>query len=257
MSPVSSGSVWLRPAVLPRRSFCRIRRTPVGGELPDDLVGAVVRAVRDDDDFAPVRRVVERQRVLELGADDVGLVVGRDHEAHRRRDVGLAHRPWPAHRDEQPQQQRIAHDDVGEHQHRHEKDASAWLYGMFLIDVRADARWPPAPAAAARPGSRGRTSGSSGSGLGGGAPLAFQYSQTSAQRLGAPLLLEVKRALVGRRAAEVEHARSRARWRTSACASRAARWRRAGWTRAAPMPTAPRSSSRASSTSDAATGRPS
>ena len=53
----------------------------------NDLVSPVSRAVRDDDELTPIRGVIERQKVLDAIADHVRLVVSRDDDAHRRRDV--------------------------------------------------------------------------------------------------------------------------------------------------------------------------
>ena len=55
-------------------------------EPPDDRVGAVDRAVGRDDDLEPVGRVVERERVLQLGLDHRRFVVGGDEQADARLD---------------------------------------------------------------------------------------------------------------------------------------------------------------------------
>ena len=53
-------------------------------------------------------------RVLELAADDVGLVVGGDHEADRWQAIAALDGPRPAHAHDQREQQGIAHIDVNE-----------------------------------------------------------------------------------------------------------------------------------------------
>ena len=97
---------------------------------------------------------------------------------------------------------------------------------------------------------------SSGSCPGPRLPGAVQYSHTSSRGCGAPLLLEMKRAFVRRRSAEVERLQALLDRRTSASASTGTRWRSAGWPSAAPTPTAPRRCRGASTTIDPATGRP-
>jgi len=62
-------------------------------EGADDLLRPVRRAVRDDDHLEPVGRIVERERVLELGADGGFLVVRRDDEGNGREVRLLPHRP--------------------------------------------------------------------------------------------------------------------------------------------------------------------
>ena len=70
MSPVRSGTRAVQPGGLAAALGLPQQPHAARRELRDDLVGAVVGAVGDDDDLAPVGRIVERQRVLELGADD-------------------------------------------------------------------------------------------------------------------------------------------------------------------------------------------
>ena len=62
------------------------------GELLDDLVGAVGRAVGRDDDLESLRRVVELEEVLDAARDHVLLVVGRDDHGHVGSRVVLADR---------------------------------------------------------------------------------------------------------------------------------------------------------------------
>ncbi len=73
-------------------------------------------------------------------------------------------------------------------------------------------------------------------------------------RFGPPLLLEVERPFVRRRAAEIEPRETAARWRTSAFPSTAARWDTVDCRRAAPTPTALRSAAPCQITNEAATG---
>ena len=67
------------------------------GDGLDELVRAVARGVRGDDDLDPVSRVVEREEVVEPALDHRLLVVGGDDDADGRlgrrvlRDPPLAH----------------------------------------------------------------------------------------------------------------------------------------------------------------------
>ena len=56
-----------------------------GHDRLDQLVGAIVRRVRGDDDLEPVGRVVEGEQVFEPPLDHRLLVVGGDDHRHARR----------------------------------------------------------------------------------------------------------------------------------------------------------------------------
>ena len=79
----------------------------LGGNLADDGVGEVGRAVGRDDDFEPLSRIVECQRVLDAAADHRLLVVRRDHQRNGRRLLRLAHGPRP-HARQHAHRERIA-----------------------------------------------------------------------------------------------------------------------------------------------------
>jgi hypothetical protein len=59
----------------------------------DELVGAIRRRVRCDQDLELFGRVVEREQVLEPPFDHVLLVVRGDDEGHGRSEVAFQHRP--------------------------------------------------------------------------------------------------------------------------------------------------------------------
>ena len=61
----------------------------------DELVGAIRRGVRRDQDLELFGRVVEREQVLEPPLDHVLLVVRGDDQAHGRSEVAFQHRPGP------------------------------------------------------------------------------------------------------------------------------------------------------------------
>src|SRR5207237_6913969 len=73
---------------LPVAAAEREQLRPVAALRADDLLGPVARAVGDDEDLEPVRRVLERERVRELLRDRALLVVRRDDERDRRRRHG-------------------------------------------------------------------------------------------------------------------------------------------------------------------------
>jgi hypothetical protein len=67
----------------------------VGAGLPRRLGRSVRGAVRRDDHLQPVARVVERQRIVDLAANHVLLVVRGDDQRHRRQRV-VVRRGWAA-----------------------------------------------------------------------------------------------------------------------------------------------------------------
>ena len=212
MSPVSSGSERFSPAVLPRRSGWRSSAHAAAGELRDDLVGAVVGASEMTTISRRSGGIVERQRVLELRADHVGLVVGRDHEAHRRRDVApgargarRAPRRAAAAAADSPRRRRPA-------RATDTSSSVSMAYGMFLTTCGPSA---VATGTGSRCHARMARSnfGFFGLRFGGGAPAGVPVLPDQFERLGAPLALEVKRALVR---ASSGRSRTRAKPRSTA-----------------------------------------
>ena len=63
----------------------------VGARRPRPLDGRVGGAVGGDDQLEPLARVVERQRVGDLGRDHLLLVVGGDDQRDDRQLLGSAH----------------------------------------------------------------------------------------------------------------------------------------------------------------------
>ena len=56
-------------------------------ELSDDFVGAVIRTVRNDNDFQEAAWIVERESVPQFLSDNRFFVIGRDEECDTRKDV--------------------------------------------------------------------------------------------------------------------------------------------------------------------------
>ena len=63
-----------------------------GGDLVQELAGAVGRSVVDDDELQAVRRVLERQQALDQGLDDRLLILAGDEHGHRRLPAGVDQR---------------------------------------------------------------------------------------------------------------------------------------------------------------------
>ncbi len=62
-------------------------------EPPHDAIGVVDGSVRRHDDVEPILRVIQRERVLQLGRDHRLFIVGRDEHADVGFDCGARHRP--------------------------------------------------------------------------------------------------------------------------------------------------------------------
>ena len=92
----------------------------LAGIFSHDLVGAVRRRVRQDENLAPLRRIVLRDKSVDCAADLHFLVVGRNHDAHERPFAGRRHVRC-ARRGEQPEQRGIYRIRVDE-QHRGERE---------------------------------------------------------------------------------------------------------------------------------------
>ncbi len=140
--------------------------------------------------------------------------------------VRRTNRPRPADPDQRREQQR---DSPRRRKRAHASETNSSSASMSITGCSGRcavrARSPPATGRRCHALEwRDRTSGSPGSGLGIACPGAVQYSQTSWRGYRAPLLLELERPLVRRRAAEVERGASVGRSPTGSCASTAARW---------------------------------
>ncbi len=122
----------ISPRALAHRPVQR-RRLPGAHLLPDqlhpwiadslhDCFRAVGRAVGDDDDLQPARRIIKSQLVSHRGLDGSLLVVGGDQNAHCRFDRRRPNRPG-AHPGEQGREQRITDKNIQNHEDRSEKQS--------------------------------------------------------------------------------------------------------------------------------------
>src|SRR5215213_10151550 len=97
---VLSGSL-AEPFFLAMQADTTVRKTT------HDLVGPIGRAVRRDEDFQFLLRIVEGERVFELMSQIALFVVGRDDDGHWWRKLAAPHR-LSSKFAEKHQQQRIA-----------------------------------------------------------------------------------------------------------------------------------------------------
>src|SRR5690606_23891836 len=118
-----------------------------------DLVGAVVGAVRGDDDFQTILGIIQAEQVVYLLLDDVNLIVGRDDQADRWCDLLLPPRArahGATQRNEQREEQVGVDDERGgapEEKHGHASASRIWSANCRAFSLRlnsASTFWRPA-----------------------------------------------------------------------------------------------------------------
>ena len=99
------------------------------GEAFHDLGGPVVGAIHGHQDLHTVMGIIECQRVLELGGDDILLIVGGDQDRDLRGDIFIRLFPAPQPRQER-HDQRIAHIDISDEQDAEPEEQSEQFHAV-------------------------------------------------------------------------------------------------------------------------------
>ena len=120
-----------------------------GGDGLDELVRAVARGVGGDDQLELLRRIVEREQVLEPPLDHALLVVGGDDHGDRRLARGVLRHTALAHPGKRAGRERIADVRPGERAERapEERLRQRHRASVLLASRYARARCPPARSA--------------------------------------------------------------------------------------------------------------